>query len=99
MMREHLYFVYILASERNGTLYVGVTNDLIGRVAEHREGAVPGFTKRHDIKLLVYFEEHDEIERRRAPRDEALARQRAYGRNADTPPAPIEETPHTDIEV
>lgn len=62
MMREHLYFVYILASERNGTLYVGVTNDLIGRVAEHREGAVPGFTKRHDIKLLVYFEEHDEIE-------------------------------------
>jgi putative endonuclease len=62
MMREHLYFVYILASERNGTLYVGVTNDLIGRVAEHRDGAVPGFAKRHDIKLLVYFEEHGEIE-------------------------------------
>ena len=60
--REYTYFVYILASERNGTLYVGVTNDLIGRVTEHRDGTVPGFTKRHDIKLLVYFEEHGEIE-------------------------------------
>ena len=44
-------------------------------------------------------EEKEEHERRRARRDEALARQRAYGRNADTPPTPIEETPHTDIEV
>jgi putative endonuclease len=59
---EHLYFVYILASERNGTLYVGVTNDLIGRIAEHRNGAVAGFTKRYDVKLLVYFEEYGDIE-------------------------------------
>jgi hypothetical protein len=44
-------------------------------------------------------EEQEENERRRARRDEALARQRAYGRNADTPPSPIEEAPHTDIEV
>jgi putative endonuclease len=59
--RESAYFVYILASKPNGTLYVGITNDLIGRVAEHRDGVVPGFTKRHDIKLLVYFEEHADI--------------------------------------
>ncbi len=55
-----MYFVYIMASQKNGTLYVGVTNDLIRRVFEHREGSVAGFTKRYDIKDLVYFEEHDE---------------------------------------
>ena len=54
------YFVYIMASQKNGTLYVGVTNDLIRRVFEHREGTVAGFTNRYDIKDLVYFEEHDE---------------------------------------
>ncbi|BAT61792.1 GIY-YIG nuclease superfamily protein [Variibacter gotjawalensis] len=56
-----IYYVYILASARRGTLYVGVTNDLIRRVYEHRESAVPGFTKRHDVKRLVYFEVHDDI--------------------------------------
>jgi putative endonuclease len=61
MTRERIYFVYILASRRNGTLYVGVTNDLISRVQEHREGLVPGFTKRYTVKLLVYFEEHSDI--------------------------------------
>jgi putative endonuclease len=71
--REYAYFVYILASERNGTLYVGVTNDLIGRVAEHRDGAVRGFTKRHEIKLLVYFEEHGDI-------DEAIRREKRIKR-------------------
>lgn len=60
-MRDHAYYVYILASQRNGTLYVGVTNDLIRRVQEHREGLVPGFTKRYGVKLLVYFEAHQEI--------------------------------------
>ena len=49
-----------MASQKNGTLYVGVTNDLIRRVFEHREGTVAGFTNRYDIKDLVYFEEHDE---------------------------------------
>jgi putative endonuclease len=52
------FFVYILAKHRHGALYVGVTNDLIRRVHEHREGSVPGFTKRHGIKQLVYFEPH-----------------------------------------
>ena len=49
----------ILANRRSGTLYVGVTNDLVRRAFEHREGLVPGFTKRYGIKMLVYYERHD----------------------------------------
>src|SRR3546814_9854627 len=56
------YYVYVMASQRNGTLYVGVTNDLVRRVYEHRHGVVDGFTKRHAIKILVFFETHDSIE-------------------------------------
>jgi putative endonuclease len=56
------YFVYILASQRNGTLYIGVTNDLGRRVWEHREGLVEGFTKKHGVKQLVYFEVFESIE-------------------------------------
>jgi putative endonuclease len=52
------FYVYILAKHRHGTLYVGVTNDLVRRVYEHREGLAPGFTKRHGVKVLVYFEQH-----------------------------------------
>jgi predicted GIY-YIG superfamily endonuclease len=51
-------WVYILASGPGGTLYVGVTNNLVRRVFEHRNGLVRGFTKRYGIKRLVYFEEH-----------------------------------------
>jgi putative endonuclease len=58
-MRE--YFVYILASGRNGTLYVGVANDLARRVFEHREGTGAIFTKRYDVKLLVYYESYPNI--------------------------------------
>ena len=54
------YWVYILASRPGGTLYVGVTNNLIRRVYEHREGLAPGFTKRYGVKKLVYFEQYDE---------------------------------------
>jgi putative endonuclease len=53
------YLVYILASRPGGTLYVGVTNDLIRRTYEHREGLVQGFTKRYGLKTLVYYEGHD----------------------------------------
>ncbi len=60
-MAEHFY-VYILASQRNGTLYIGVTNDLVRRVHEHREGVIPGFTKKHDVKTLVYFEQFSDPE-------------------------------------
>ena len=56
MGREREYYVYILASERNGTLYIGMTNDLARRVYEHREGLVEGFTKRHGVRQLVYYE-------------------------------------------
>jgi len=51
-------WVYILASGPGGTLYVGVTNDLVRRIYEHRNSLVPGFTKRYGVKRLVYFEEH-----------------------------------------
>ncbi len=53
------YWVYILASGPGGTLYVGVTNDLVRRTHEHREQAVPGFTKKYGVKSLVYFEQYD----------------------------------------
>jgi putative endonuclease len=53
------YWVYILASKPGGTLYVGVTNNLVRRVYEHREGLAHGFTKRYGIKTLVYFESHE----------------------------------------
>jgi putative endonuclease len=55
------YYVYILASAKNGTLCIGVTNDLARRVWEHREGVVPGFTKKYGVKALVYFEEFGDI--------------------------------------
>lgn len=48
--------VYIMASQRNGTLYVGVTSDLVGRAAQHRTGASPGFAARYGCTILVYFE-------------------------------------------
>ena len=54
-------YVYILASKPNGTLYIGVTSDLAKRVHQHREGVVDGFTKRHDVSRLVYYEQHDDI--------------------------------------
>jgi predicted GIY-YIG superfamily endonuclease len=53
------FFVYILASAKHGTLYIGVTSDLIRRAYEHREKLVPGFTKRYGVCKLVYFEVFD----------------------------------------
>ena len=55
---ERSFWVYILASSPGGTLYVGVTNDLVRRAYEHREGLVRGFTRRYRIKMLVYYEQH-----------------------------------------
>jgi putative endonuclease len=51
--------VYILASQKNGTLYIGVTSDLVKRCWEHKENLVEGFTKRYKIHYLVYFELHE----------------------------------------
>jgi putative endonuclease len=53
------FWVYILASRPGGTLYVGVTNDLIRRVFEHQTGVIKGFTQRYGVKRLVYYEQHD----------------------------------------
>ncbi len=52
------YWVYILANRPRGTLYVGMTNDLIRRIYQHREGLIEGFTAAHGVKLLVYYEQH-----------------------------------------
>lgn len=57
-----MYYVYILASQPNGTLYIGVTNDLIRRVYEHKTDAADGFTKRYGVHRLVYFETTENIE-------------------------------------
>ena len=53
------YWVYILTNQPRSTLYVGVTNDLVHRVYEHREGLVKGFTQRYGLKMLVHFERYD----------------------------------------
>jgi putative endonuclease len=53
----HCYWVYILASQPRGTLYIGVTNNILSRVEMHRAAKVPGFTKRYRVSMLVYFEE------------------------------------------
>ncbi len=55
-------YVYILASDRNGTLYIGVTSDLIRRIDEHKDKVVEGFTKKYGVSKLVWFEEHDTVE-------------------------------------
>jgi len=55
------YFVYILTSSRNGTLYIGVTNDLVRRVAEHKAKEVAGFTKRYGVDQLVWFDETSDV--------------------------------------
>ena len=54
-------YVYILSNRRDGVLYVGVTSDIIRRVFEHREGVVKGFSKTHNLKNLVYYEQFDDI--------------------------------------
>ena len=61
-MRERQPCVYILASGRNGTLYIGVTSNLIGRVMQHRDGSFEGFTKRYGVTRLVWFDMADTME-------------------------------------
>ncbi|MBI2770857.1 MAG: GIY-YIG nuclease family protein [Burkholderiales bacterium] len=61
-MDEKQPAVYILASQRNGTLYIGVTSDLVQRVWQHRNGVVPGFTEQHAVHLLVFYEMHSTME-------------------------------------
>jgi putative endonuclease len=58
-------YVYIMASGKNGTIYIGVTSDLAKRAWEHREGVVPSFTKQYGCKLLVWFETYDDLQEAR----------------------------------
>lgn len=60
-MKENFY-VYILSSQKNGTLYIGVASNLIQRVYQHKEGQVDGFTKKYGVKTLVYYEIHQTAE-------------------------------------
>ena len=55
------YFVYILASRKNGTLYIGITNDLIKRVYQHKNNLADGFTKKYNVHSLVYYEIHNDV--------------------------------------
>jgi putative endonuclease len=56
--RMKVFYVYILASKRNGTLYVGVTSNLVKRIWEHKNKLVDGFTKKYNVSILVYLERH-----------------------------------------
>lgn len=70
MTSARCYWVYILASQKRGTLYIGVTSRLAERIGEHRAGTVPGFTKQYRVTRLVHLEEFGEV-------DEAIAREKA----------------------
>ena len=61
-MTDKQYYVYILASKRNGTLYIGITSDLIKRTWQHKNGLVKGFSKQYGLKTLVYFEAYQNVE-------------------------------------
>jgi putative endonuclease len=63
------FFVYILASRRNGTLYVGMTDDLLKRIWQHRNDVIPGFTHTYNVRMLVWYESH-------GSREAALLRER-----------------------
>ena len=70
---QRSYWVYIVSSQRNGTLYIGVTNDLARRIHEHKTKALPGFTSRHNVCDLVWYEEHTDI-------NDAIAREKSLKR-------------------
>jgi len=70
---QHRYWVYILASQPRGTLYIGVTNNILGRTASHRAGKGSRFTSRYAVSMLVYFEEFDRA-------DEAIQREKSLKR-------------------
>jgi putative endonuclease len=75
MVMRRRFFVYVLANRPKGVLYVGVTNDLVRRIFEHRTNAAPGFTSKYGLMRLVYYEEYASILEARA-REYALKRWR-----------------------
>jgi putative endonuclease len=56
------YYVYILASQKNGTLYIGITSNLISRIWQHKNKVVKGFTKKYNVDRLVYYEVYDDVQ-------------------------------------
>jgi putative endonuclease len=80
-MRERQPCIYILASGYNGTLYTGVTSNLLGRLLQHRTGTFPGFTKRHTIVRLVYYEVADTMEAAIAREKQLKRYRREWKRN------------------
>lgn len=56
-----MFYVYILASQRNGTLYIGITNNIVRRINEHKSGISDGFTKKYNVKRLVYCESTEDV--------------------------------------
>ncbi|PWB93548.1 GIY-YIG nuclease family protein [Methylosinus sporium] len=67
---DRLFWVYILASQRNGTLYIGITNNLSRRVFEHKRKLTPGFTSRYGVDMLVFYESYTDV-------TEAIAREKS----------------------
>ena len=55
------YYVYIITNKKHGTLYIGVTNNLVRRIWQHKEGKIEGFSAKYNLKKLIYYEEHNEI--------------------------------------
>ena len=72
------FFVYIMASRRNGTLYIGVTSNLVQRVWNHKQGLAEGFTSKYSVKMLVYFEPHETAE-------SAITREKRHSREGGNP--------------
>ncbi len=75
---ERTYWVYLLASKPNGTLYVGVTNNLSRRVYEHRMKHMPGFTQRYDVTILVWYESYTDVLEAIAREKDIKKRRRAW---------------------
>ena len=82
------YYVYTLASKRNGTLYIGMTNDLVRRIYEHKQNLVPGFTQQYGVHRLVYYEETTDSY-------SAIERERRY--EAKTATEEVEACPHREV--
>ncbi|OGH13888.1 MAG: hypothetical protein A3H50_00760 [Candidatus Levybacteria bacterium RIFCSPLOWO2_02_FULL_37_10] len=69
MFKKYTYFVYILTNKNNTTFYIGVTNNIVKRLFEHRTGLIEGFTKKYKLKKLIYLEEYSNV-------NEAIAREK-----------------------
>jgi len=61
-MNDRIYYVYILASKKKGTLYIGITNNILRRVLEHKDKILKGFTAKYDVDKLVYFEKYGNVD-------------------------------------